>query len=394
MMRRVTEPGQPLVVFGVLLVGWIVLRVAVWQSPFGDPAAPVPPARQADAVFATLRGGNAEPGPRAASAPSVAMAQPRSARHAYSPTDDGAGPIRPDAAPQPDPVSAPVDPTPVRAPVEPAPIEPLPPRSAAGHSLMLMAGFSNLALPPEIARYFPARQQPAPAAVPFPPASAMAGMSGADRWSADAWLLLRRDSTNAVTSGRGSYGQSQFGAVLRYRLWGSSGHRPTAYLRATQALAGARESEAALGLAARPVPGLPLVAAAEMRLARADGDTRARPAAYAVTELPPMRLPGGFTGEAYLQAGYVGGDFATGFIDGQVRAERKLFDLGAGELRAGGGVWGGAQEGASRLDVGPGATVRLAIGGTPARASMDWRFRIAGDAEPRSGAALTISAGF
>jgi hypothetical protein len=384
MTARAAERGQPLVTLGVLLGGWIVLRTALWQSPFPD-LAPLAaqPAKDAP-VFASLQG--VEVGPSAAP-----VAGTPAATIAWTSTGLVAPPLLAAiAAAAPDETAS----LPAVAPAEPQPPAPMPLRSAAGHSLMLMAGFANLELPPELARYLAPRLQRAPAAVPFHPATAMRAPADGDRWSADAWLLLRKDTTTAVTSGRGSYGQSQLGAVLRFRLAPSSPHRPTAYLRASQALAGAQESEAALGLAARPVPRVPVAVAGELRLTRTDGGTLARPAAYAVTELPPLQLPEGFAAEAYMQAGYVGGRFATGFVDGQVRAERKLADLGKAELRAGGGVWGGAQQGASRLDVGPSATVKLTIGATPARASMDWRFRVAGTAEPRSGPALTISAGF
>jgi hypothetical protein len=384
MTARPAERGQPLVMLGVLLGGWIVLRTALWQSPFAELVPFAAPARPDAPVFATLHDGFTPPG--AAPLASMPMAGPVQvlAGPVVPPllaeiADFGPGELTPSAAP---------------VPAAPEPPKAMPLRTAAGHSLMLMAGFSNLELPPELARYLAPRLQRAPAAVPFRPVTPMTDIGSGDRWSADAWLLLRKDTTTAVTSGRGSYGQSQLGAVLRYRLAPSSGHRPTAYLRVSQALAGAEESEAALGLAARPLARVPVAIAGELRLTRTGSGTRTRPAAYAVTELPPIELPGGFTAEAYMQAGYAGGRFATGFVDGQIRAERKLAAHGSAELHAGGGVWGGAQQGASRLDIGPSATVKLTLGTTPARASMDWRFRIAGTAEPRSGPALTISAGF
>src|SRR5690606_31657289 len=124
------------------------------------------------------------------------------------------------------------------------------------------------------------------ASAPFPPAtpSAPASVPRKSRWSGDFWLLLREDTTTAVTSGRGSYGQSQVGAVLRFDLLPSSDYRPTAYARASQALAGSDESEVALGLAARPVPSIPITGAAEMRATFVNGDFELRPAAFAYTE--------------------------------------------------------------------------------------------------------------
>lgn len=229
----------------------------------------------------------------------------------------------------------------------------------------------------------------------YPPLHDMAQQSR--RWSADAWLLRRGGGDGTLASGLApaTYGASQAGAVLRYRLMPDSGHRPAAYLRTTAALNGSGEKEAALGLSARPFANVPVVAAAELRATGQPGGTRLRPAAMVISEVPPFALPRKLRGEAYVQAGYVGGRHATAFIDGQLRVDRQVASIGRAELRAGAGTWGGAQQGASRLDVGPAATMAMALGGSAsARLAVDWRFRVAGNAEPDSGPALTLSAGF
>ena len=119
------------------------------------------------------------------------------------------------------------------------------------------------------------------------------------------------------------------------------------------------------------------------------------PVAMAITALPPFELPYRLRGEAYGQAGYVAGAFETPFAEGQLRVDRGLFSLGRAEARLGGGVWGGAQKGASRLDAGPSATLALPLARNVfGRVAVDWRFRVAGDAKPDSGPALTLSAGF
>jgi len=381
--------GQPLMVLLMLLGGWTILRVAMWQSPFDDPPQEQPILQQQpNIVLVDSQPEQAETG-RLRSAdllpPEPASKTRRSPEIRLARTADEMAD---------EPAQALVEP--IASPLEPDPqsLKPLPPKMAAGINMMLLAGFAQLELPPDIAALLMPKLQAAPAAVPLQPAPALASWKDADRWSADAWVLLREDTTVPATSGRGSYGQSQVGLVARYRLAPSSGHRPTLYIRASKALAGGDETEAALGFAARPIKRLPVTLAAELRVTGSGGKTYLRPAAYAVTELPPFDLPAGFTGEVYAQAGYVGGDFATAFVDGQLRADRRLFRFGGGELRGGGGIWGGAQKGAGRLDIGPGVTLQLELGGVPSRVSMDWRFRIAGEAEPRSGPALTISAGF
>ena len=57
----------------------------------------------------------------------------------------------------------------------------------------------------------------------------------------------------------------------------------------------------------------------------------------------------------------------------------------------GGGMWGGIQPGLSRFDAGPRLSYQLRLG---LRAHLDYRFRVTGNAEPRSGPALTLAAGF
>jgi hypothetical protein len=192
-----------------------------------------------------------------------------------------------------------------------------------------------------------------------------------------------------------SYGASQAGAVLRYRLSRGSALRPVLYLRATAAMDRSGDRELAGGFSARPLRSVPVSLSAEARLSTNAGTTAVRPAVMAVSELPPMELPMGLRAEFYGQAGYVGGRFATPFADGQMRTDRHITRLGPADLRLGGGIWGGAQKGAGRLDAGPTLMIVGSPGGSAGlRLAADWRFRLAGDAAPGSGPAITLSAGF
>ena len=275
---------------------------------------------------------------------------------------------------------------------------PKPSRAVIGHNLLLLAGLAQMQLPPALAVYVRGVRPIAPgvpAAAPMLAAAAPPRGPATDRrWSADAWLLLRDDTTSPILSGRPSYGRSQAGAVIRYRLASDSALRPQAYLRASAALAGAREREVAAGVSARPVAGVPLRLFAEVRIGETARGRQVRPAVYAVTEFPALALPLGLRAEAYAQGGYVGGDYATAFVDGQARVGRPLVRRGDAELTAGAGVWGGAQEDAARLDIGPTAAVSFRLAGVSGRVAADYRFRVAGDAAPASGPALTLSAGF
>ena len=255
----------------------------------------------------------------------------------------------------------------------------------------------DFALSEPLPRFY-APEPPRMAAMRPPSAAPQPASQRPRRWSADAWALIRRDSAGGVASPGAfpaTYGASQAGAVLRYRLALSSRYRPAVYMRTTSTMGLPQETAAAIGLSARPVPSFPVIAGIEARLTDQAGRHRFQPAILAVTELPPLRLPAGFRGEAYAQGGYVAGSFATPFADGQFRADRALLSVGKVDTRIGAGIWGGVQKGAARLDAGPSASVAMPLGrGTNGRIAIDWRFRLAGEAVPDSGPALTLSAGF
>ena len=230
-----------------------------------------------------------------------------------------------------------------------------------------------------------------------------AAAASSPRWSADGWLLLRSGSNmyNAPGAGlpgavipAGFYGGSQGGLILRYFLAPGSRMSPALYLRGSSGIESPRGEEVALGVSVRPISGLPVRLMAEGRATRTTSGTIIRPAAALVSELPPARLPLGTRAEVYLQGGYVGGRGSTAFVDGQARLEKPLLHASSFDLRAGGGVWGGAQRGASRLDVGPTATVSFHLGPVGTRLSADYRWRVAGNAAPGSGPVVTLSAGF
>lgn len=232
---------------------------------------------------------------------------------------------------------------------------------------------------------------------------AQSGQASQTHWSVDDWLLLRPggNAFNAPGAGlpgtvipTGFYGGSQSGLILRYFLAPGSKINPALYLRGSSGIERPRGEELAAGVSLRPIPGLPVRLMAEGRVTRTTNGTIMRPAAALVSELPPARLPLGLRGEAYVQEGYVGGRGATTFVDGQARLEHPLAHTGSFELRAGGGVWGGAQRGASRLDIGPTATLAFRLGPVGTRVSADYRWRVSGNAAPGSGPVLTLSAGF
>lgn len=275
---------------------------------------------------------------------------------------------------------------------------------AAGHNFLLRAAYAMDWHSNGFGAMFgnPGLRAAEDSTAPFYSAQPRAEQVGvSDRWSLDSYLYYRPGSPSISTSqGRAPvYGASQVAANLQYRFAPRSRHDPRAYLRAYHALVRAGESELAAGLSARPLASLPLRFAGEMRATRNPQGTDYRPAAYAVTELPAQRLPLRFSLEAYGAAGYVGGDADTHFAEGQAAATREVVSFrGLNDqpmrLSLGGAAWGGAQKDASRVDVGPTLRLDLSVGEVPARISVDWRERVAGDAVPDSGIAATVSTRF
>lgn len=254
----------------------------------------------------------------------------------------------------------------------------------------------------DAARAAPDGEQPAAPSAPFlPPGLPLPVAAPSGRWSLDTWAFWRQGSSAApVSQGRVPvYGASQAGAVLQYRLAPSSGHDPRLYARAYRALVTLGENEGAVGASLRPLARVPVRVAGEVRYTDSAFFSRFRPAAYAVTEIPPLRLPLGAQGEIYAQGGWVGGPGATPFADAQASVTRsvplvaRLTDERL-RLSFGAGAWGGAQQDAQRADIGPTLRLDTRIGKVPARIAVDWRLRVAGDAAPGSGVAVTVAAGF
>ncbi len=101
---------------------------------------------------------------------------------------------------------------------------------------------------------------------------------------------------------------------------------------------------------------------------------------------------------AYAEAGIVGASSRDGFAGAQALA---LYPVAAREgtrIGIGAGVWGSVQDGggrtASRLEFGPGAQLSQRIGKATIELRGEYRFRIAGDAAPGSGPALTVATRF
>ena len=224
---------------------------------------------------------------------------------------------------------------------------------------------------------------------------------GSGRWSVYGWSLLREGGRARALAPAAQYGGSQAGLVVQMAL-ADGPARPMLYARATTALASADDRSVAFGVSARPVPTLPIDLALERRFGLARGQ-KDRFAALIVAGSAWTDRRTQLHLEAYGQAGVVGLADPQAFFDLQMLATRPVHVADAMAVSLGGGLWAGGQQNpdgqgrkpwAHRIDLGPRAAVAVPVERGSLSLALDWRQRIDGDADPRSGAALTLSAGF
>lgn len=210
------------------------------------------------------------------------------------------------------------------------------------------------------------------------------------RWSGSAFLFVRSGRGGVPLAGGGQLGASQAGARLAYRL--DDVGRIAAAARAYLPTGNGKGAEAALGIDLRPLPRAAFRLSVERRIA-IGRDGRNAWSAYAAGGFF-RGLPGAVEIDGYAQSGIVGIRSRDLFADGGVRIARRI-DIGGGTaLLAGAGAWGAAQPGVARIDAGPRVALRLPAGSVTMSIAGEWRARLAGDARPRSGPALTIAADF
>lgn len=225
-----------------------------------------------------------------------------------------------------------------------------------------------------------------------------------NRWSVDAWALLRRPregvyrlddpggGLNPGLASAGSLGGSQAGVRISWRplprvgvhLRASTALMPQG--RGGQTMAG---GEGALGASWQPLAAVPvrLLAERRQRLGPALGGGRNAFALLAEGGIYDRPLPYGIRLDGYGQAGVVGLRSRDLFADGALSASYPFMP----RFAIGAGVWGGAQPNLYRLDAGPRLSYQLS---PRLRAHLDYRFRMIGNADPVSGPALTLSGGF
>jgi len=211
-------------------------------------------------------------------------------------------------------------------------------------------------------------------------------MRTGSRWTVDGWLFLRNGHGNALGQG-GTLGGSQAGLRIARALSETS----AIYARISGAIDRPRQPELALGASWRPLAAMGWSLNAERRVAL-DDRGRDGVALFAAGGIGPQPIASDWQLEGYAQAGVVGLKRRDGFVDGRLSITRPLVSGQPDRLRFGVTMSGAAQPQVERLDIGPRIEWRPAA--MPLSASLEWRQRIAGNAAPGSGPALTIGTHF
>lgn len=239
---------------------------------------------------------------------------------------------------------------------------------------------------------FPASPPPPPPEwkrqiVPLPsPFAPPARVRDAKRLNGSAWLLVRGGPAGTLSGGQ--LGASQGGVRLTYPL---GGRRRFALAARLAAPLRGKGREAALGVEWQPTT-LPIRLIAEQRFVLDGG--RGGPTLGIIAGYGPADIAPGVRIEAYGQAGVIARDGVEKFVDASARITHPLGHVAAARIDIGVGIWGSAQRGTERLDIGPSVVVGVPIAGKSLRLTLDWRERVAGAARPGSGPALSIGSDF
>lgn len=211
-------------------------------------------------------------------------------------------------------------------------------------------------------------------------------------WSGDAYTLFRDASLAQSAAASPVLGGGQSGGSIAWAI-DPLASRPLAIIGRIYAAHDERTridgdtAQAAIGLRWQPIASVSVAAERLIAVGKfTSSDWNLRVAAGGERRLGRIVLDG------YGEAGVRGNGSV--YAGGQARAAVPLGTAARMAISAGPGAWGSIQSAAttvSRVDLGVGVTGRLPAG---IAINADWRWRVAGNAAPVSGPAVTVSAAF
>ncbi len=196
--------------------------------------------------------------------------------------------------------------------------------------------------------------------------------------------MMRREPGTPSLASNGQLGGSQAGARILWRF-----QRDLALsIRSSAPIGGVqRTAELSAGVRYQPFRNIPVAFTAERRQSFGPDKGASAFAFFAEGGVYDRPIVARFNLDAYLQAGVVGIRDRAAFVDGSATLTRPIWR----QLSGGFGMWGGAQPGLARFDVGPRVSYRI---GRSMRVHVDYRHRLVGQAAPGSGPVLTLAANF
>lgn len=235
---------------------------------------------------------------------------------------------------------------------------------------------------------------PVPAAA-FPLATQSSGAPKKRPFELYAYSFWRRGHAQPGLVGYGQYGGSQSAIIVHVPLLRFGGDKDIARLAVTGRLSVAHslpsERELAAGLKWRPSLDIPVSVIAERRFRQDRPDAVAF---FASGGWSDARLPLQFRLDGFGQAGVVSGSSGGVFVDAMLQARRPVGKIGPVGLSVGAGAWAGGQDEVLRVDMGPSVAADVPLAGAQVRLEASWRLRVAGNAPPGNGPAITLSTSF
>jgi hypothetical protein len=208
------------------------------------------------------------------------------------------------------------------------------------------------------------------------------------------WNLARRGATPESLSENGQIGGAQAGVRLSYPVLQIGKRlRVSASSRLSFPLQQSNQVEGTFGAKFAIRGQVPFELIAERRFPIKNHGTGAW-SLTASSGINATHISRKLQLDGYVQGGVVGIKSQRLFAGGNAVISISTNTKADGPIRLGLGAWGDAQPNAARLDLGPDLSMRTHLFGMPMRVSGQWRFRILGKAEPKSGPALVIGGDF
>ncbi len=259
-----------------------------------------------------------------------------------------------------------------------------------GHVAMSSPSIDTI---PEAIAYVPTAQTFRAAASMAPIPQDIEGPNPPARLSLYSYIFLRSDATRALVS-EGQYGGSQGGVQISYAL----SRHPTApklTLAVASNLQDSTDREVTPGLTWQPAQSVPLRLHAQRRFKQRSNDSISLflSGGFDISRLPADLYLSGY-GQAGVDIAKRTGRDHVAFHDAALRLDRKLIQSTSGHINAGLILRSGGQSGLYRLDIGPSLGFNAHIGPVQLDLKADYRIKIAGQAAPGNGPALTVSASY